>query len=219
MGNSALRCAPLFAPLLAASAVIAATACSSQDPGSVTFGTHSGSTNNNDNSGSSSIYPDSGSPPIDNTPQDSGTLLPNDAGADDSSSGDASDASDAPSGPAVTSFTLIDTSVTNIVQGSPVTGYDPIKDKSTISLATVGTNLSVRANLNVTTIGSVGFAYNGTNHTENTTPYMLCGDNGAGTINNCNLAAGTYTITATPYSQANLGGTAGTPLTITFTLQ
>jgi hypothetical protein len=138
-------------------------------------------------------------------------------GASDASS--AHDATDAPAGPAVISMTLLDTSITNVVQGSPVTGYDPIKDGSIISLATVGTNLSVRANLNVATIGSVGFAYSATTHTENTTPYVLCGDNGAGTITNCNLTAGTYKITATPYSAANLGGTAGTPLTITFTLQ
>ena len=70
----------------------------------------------------------------------------------------------------------------------------------------------------VTTIGSVGFVYDATNHTENATPYTLCGDNGAGAVTNCNLAAGAHTLTATPYSAADLGGTAGTPLTITFTL-
>ena len=140
-------------------------------------------------------------------------------GGDDDASSDASNASDAPIAAAVVSFTLINTAVTNVVQGSPVTGYDPLTNGTSFSLTTVGTNLSIRANLNVTTIGSVGFVYDTTtDHTENITPYMLCSDNGTGTINNCNLAVGSHTLTATPYSAANLGGTAGTPLTIDFSV-
>jgi hypothetical protein len=119
-------------------------------------------------------------------------------------------------------FTLIDTAITGIVDGSPVAGFDPIADGSTITLATAGTALSIRANLLPTGVGSVGFALDATyTHTENTTPYMLCGDNGAGTITSCAnvLVAGKHTLTATPYSAAALGGTAGTPATVTFTIQ
>ena len=194
--------------------LLAMSACSSQDPGAISFASHQPPPT------SDTASSDSGASPRD-TPADSGAAAtPSDAGAIADASADVSamDASDAPSGPAVTSFSLIDTSITNVVQGSPVSGYDPIKNGTTISLAQVGTSLSVRANLNVTTIGSVGFVYDATNHTENVTPYMLCGDNGAGVITNCNLAAGAHTITATPYSAANLAGTAGTPLTLSFTL-
>ncbi len=220
----------------AAFTALSATACSSQDPGAVTPsgprtgepGLPSGSSGSSGNGAASSgggtgsgtgnagggtasnDTPDAAVAPADDASSD--------AGAPSTDASAAVDASNTPSGPAVISFTLLDTSVTNVVQGSPVTGQDPIKNGSTISLGTVGTALSIRANLNVTTIGSVGFAYDGNNHTENATPYVLCGDNGTGTVNNCNLAAGTHTITATPYSAASLGGTAGTPLTITFTL-
>jgi hypothetical protein len=142
-----------------------------------------------------------------------------DAGIDADVPSDAAGATDAlPQGLAVASFTLIDTSITGITSGAAVAGYDPIVDGSTISLAAVGVQLSVRANVGAVTPGSVGFTYNGNAHTENATPYMLCGDNGAGVITDCALTAGTYTITATPYTLAALAGTAGTPLTITFTL-
>jgi hypothetical protein len=119
-------------------------------------------------------------------------------------------------------FTLIDTSVTGLVDGSPVAGFDPIAEGSTITLATTGTALSIRANLPATGVGSVGFAVDATyTHTENATPYMLCGDNGAGTITSCAnvLVAGKHSLTATPYSAAALGGTAGTPATLSFTIQ
>jgi hypothetical protein len=151
------------------------------------------------------------------TASDGGGAASSDAGTG-SKDGAASDA--APSGdgalPAFT-FSLIDTNITGIVQGSPVSGYDPIAEGATINLATAGTALSVRANLPTTGIGSVAFALDATyTHTENATPYMLCGDNGAGTITSCAniLTVGKHTITATPYSLANLGGTPGTPASI-----
>jgi hypothetical protein len=202
----------LLAAVAASTGALALAACSSVDPAAVHFGAH------DSRDAGTSLAIDSGAPPIDNTPDaGSGTPIP-DANAVVDTGVDAGDASDAPSGPAVLSFTLLDTSVTTAVQGTPVLGQDPMKTGSSISLGTVGATLSVRANLNVTTIGSVGFAYDATNHTENATPYTLCGDNGAGTITDCNLAAGQHTLTATPYSAADLGGIAGTPLTITFTL-
>ena len=217
--NSGIRARAAGASRVALAAAsigaLALAACSSQDPAAIHFGAH----DSRDAGGSIAI--DSGAPPVDTTP-DSGAGMTPDAATRDAggASSDASggDAHDAPAGPAVLSFTLLDTSVITAIEGTAVAGQDPIVSGSTISLGTVGTNLSVRANLNVTTIGSVGFVYDATNHTEGAAPYTLCGDNGAGTVNNCNLAAGAHTLTATPYSAAALGGTAGTPLTITFTL-
>ena len=132
--------------------------------------------------------------------------------------GDANAGGDSASGISVVSVTLLDTSITNVVQGSPVAGYDPIANNATISQATVGTQLSIRANTNPSPTGSVNFSLDGTNHTESSLPYTLCGDDGAGTITNCNITQATHTLTVTPYSAAALGGDAGTPLTITFTL-
>jgi hypothetical protein len=140
-----------------------------------------------------------------------------DAGSSDGSGGDAHVPGDA--APQAFTFTLIDTNVTGIVDGSPVTGFDPLAEGATINLASVGTTLSVRANVPAT--GSVAFAVDATyTHTENATPYMLCGDDGAGTITSCAnvLTVGKHTLTATPYSAANLGGTAGTPATVDFVI-
>lgn len=124
---------------------------------------------------------------------------------------------DATAAPTVTSVSLLDTSITNVLGGSPVTGFDPMKNASTISAAAVGALLSIRANTPAV-LGSAEFNLDGTKHTENGAPYTLCGDNGGGTITNCNITLGAHSLTVTPYSAANLGGTAGTPLTVTFTL-
>jgi hypothetical protein len=188
-------------------------ACSAGDPGVITPSHVVGP-----QGGSAGMPGDSAAPPQDT---DSGFDTIPDASTDTAhatpDAGEAGAAMDAASASLITSFTLIDTSVTGIIQGSPVPGYDPIPAGSTISLATVGTNLSVRANVN-STVGSIQFAHDQTTHTENRTPYMLCGDDGTGTIANCNLTAGTYALTATPYTDANLGGTAETPYSLTFTL-
>ena len=126
---------------------------------------------------------------------------------------------DAPAASAMT-FTLLDTTVTTVVQGSAVKGYDPIAPGATINLAVTGSALSIRANP-VTAVGSIGFALDATyTHTENTTPYTLCSDDGQGTVTSCAniLTPGKHTLTATPYSEAKLGGTAGTPATLDFTI-
>ena len=130
----------------------------------------------------------------------------------------ASDAAGDGAVPAFT-FTLIDTTITGIVQGSPVAGFDPIAEGSTINQLTAGTALSIRANVGPTGVGSVAFALDATyTHTENTAPYVLCGDDGAGTITSCAnvLTVGKHTLTATPYSAASLGGTPGTPASVDF---
>jgi hypothetical protein len=203
----------LFAALAVSLGSALSIACSAADPGAP-IGQRVGAQNGG--------MVDSGTGPAPVTMDEAGSLAPDSAAAPDTSTAtsDASDASDAPLGE-VLSLTLVDTSITNVIAGSPVAGYDPLKNNSTFSLGTVGTQLSIRANINPTAtanVASVLFAYDATNHTENATPYTLCGDDGAGTINNCNLTAGQHTLTVTTYSAAALGGTAGTPYTITFTI-
>jgi len=102
-------------------------------------------------------------------------------------------------------------------------------DGGTVTL----TGVNVGANLNVEAIAnnpegatqSVGLVLSGPtafSRIESGAPYMLGGDT-AGDI--FTLASGAlttgvaHTITATPFSGNGLGGTQGTPLTITFTIQ
>jgi hypothetical protein len=132
-------------------------------------------------------------------------------------------ASDSPGEAAVLGpdFTLIDTAITTLIDGSPVAGFDPIAEGATINLATVGSALSIRANTVPALVGSVAFALDATyTHTENTAPYTLCSDNGAGTVTSCAavLTVGKHTLTATPYSATALGGDAGAPISVTFTI-
>jgi len=148
-----------------------------------------------------------------------------DAGASgDSALGDGASVGDAPGEAAapVPDFTLIDTAITGIIDGSPVTGFDPIAEGATVNLALAGTALSVRANTVPALVGSVAFALDAKyTHTENTTPYTLCADDGKGTITSCAaiLTVGKHTLTATPYSLPNLGGTAGVPILLDFTIE
>ena len=124
-----------------------------------------------------------------------------------------------PSGPAVTSLTLF-----NADTDLPLAGYDPLPGGATLNLATLPTrNLNIRANTSPATVGSVRFAYDGNANyrTENIAPYAIGGDNGqtpSGTpnYNAWTPAVGSHTLTVTPYAQG--GGSAGTPLTLTFTV-
>jgi hypothetical protein len=118
-------------------------------------------------------------------------------------------------------FTLIDTAITTIIEGSPVTNFDPIPPGATINLAHVGSALSIRANTVPVLVGSVAFALDATyTHTETAAPYFLCSDNGAGVVTSCAtvLTVGAHTLTATPYSGAALTGDAGAPITLAFTI-
>lgn len=112
----------------------------------------------------------------------------------------------------VQSFTLIDADTD--------TDIGALVDGQTLNLATLPTtNLSVRANTSPASVGSVRFAYDGNANfqTENVAPYALRGDTN-GDYNGWNPSLGTHTLTATPYSLAKAGGTAGTALTVTFTV-
>ncbi|MGV3556650.1 putative Ig domain-containing protein, partial [Larkinella arboricola] len=90
-----------------------------------------------------------------------------------------------------------------------------------INLATLGTrNINIRANTNPATVGSVKMVLGGKlsrTQTDNGAPYALFGDSN-GNFNNWTPSVGSYTLTGTPYTASSAGGTAGTPLTISFTV-
>lgn len=101
------------------------------------------------------------------------------------------------------------------------TGFEfmALTNGATLDLSALPTRLlNIRANTNPTTVGRVGFALSGAqtwNQTERVAPYALFGDDGAGNYFDWTPTAGSYTLTATSYS---VGGTAGTPRTIAFTV-
>ena len=115
--------------------------------------------------------------------------------------------------PQVTSYTLVNADTDLDIQALP-TG-------SVLNLATLPTlNLNVRANTNPATVGSVTMALSGAqvdSHTENLAPYALFADSN-GNYPPWTPAVGSYTLTATPYTAANGGGTVGTALTISFSV-
>jgi hypothetical protein len=214
-----IRASALLTALGSCIVGLSAVSCSSGDPIVYPWSPGAQSTDMPSASSSDTTPPPNGPSPVQQA-ADSGAPHPShDAGAaSDAGAGETHDAgTDAlPPGLAIISFTLIDTSQNGGINGVAVPGYDPIPDKSTISLGTL--KLSVRANIGATPVGSVGFMYDALNHTENASPYMLCGDDGAGNIVDCGLLEGVHNLSATPYSAAALGGTPGTPLNITFTL-
>ncbi|MDX1994985.1 MAG: putative Ig domain-containing protein, partial [bacterium] len=120
---------------------------------------------------------------------------------------------------AVTGFTLI-----NATTDLPVPGFDPIPADAVLNLAQLPSGLNVRANV-TGNVNSVRFGYNQTGggavnpnfRTENTAPYSLFSDSGG------NYAAGTFTLGAhtligTPFTLDNAAGTAGTAVTLNFTV-
>lgn len=123
------------------------------------------------------------------------------------------DYADAGNSQQLISFTLINASTEREIQ--------TISSNATLNLATLPSqSLNIRANTSPAIVGSVKFALSGTqtrNQTETGAPYALFGDVN-GNYNAWTPAVGSYTLKATPYSAASGGGTAGTPLTINFTV-
>ncbi len=110
---------------------------------------------------------------------------------------------------AVTSLQLI-----NAVTDQPI---QTLQNGDTINLAEFPAGqLSVRANTDQG-VESVRFALdaNANFRTENSAPYVLFGDN-AGNISGGTFATGQHTLTASPFSADNAGGTAGTAQTVSF---
>jgi hypothetical protein len=115
---------------------------------------------------------------------------------------------------AVTSLTLI-----NATNNQTVPGYAAIPDGAVIDLTALNlTSISMRANTDPATVGSVIFTVDGAAfQTENIVPYALAGDNN-GVLNPWDYTLGSHTITAAPYTGSSGGGSAGQALTISFTL-
>jgi N-acetylneuraminic acid mutarotase len=117
---------------------------------------------------------------------------------------------------AVTSFSLINADSNTVVS--------TLSNGGTINYATLGTsNITVRANTSPAAVGSVSFTLDGALYRiESLRPYVLSGDSNNSPLDyfpvSPALAAGTHTLTATPYTQSLAGGTAGTALTISFTV-
>lgn len=113
---------------------------------------------------------------------------------------------------AVTGLTLMDANTDQPIM--------PLTDGATIDFTTLPTDkLTIRADTEPATVGSVRFAYDGNpNHkTENVAPYALAGDK-SGEFRPWLPSAGPHEITATPYTGPRGSGTQGKPLTIAFTV-
>ncbi|WP_299759948.1 polysaccharide lyase [uncultured Pontibacter sp.] len=97
-------------------------------------------------------------------------------------------------------------------------------DNNTLSFSALGTKkLNFRADLK-SGVGSVKFELSGAmnrTYTDNAAPHAMFGDNGKGNYyyGNLTMPEGNYTLTATPYSGAKGTGTAGTPVTVKFTVK
>jgi hypothetical protein len=121
-----------------------------------------------------------------------------------------------------TDQTLVQTGLT-FVNAETEKDVKAVTDGASIDLAALGTQkLSIRADFGQAVVGSAKFALTGTKshtYTDNAKPYALFGDNGSGNYYyGSYLPVGSYTLTVTPYSGANGTGTAGTPLTVNFTV-
>ena len=117
------------------------------------------------------------------------------------------------SGQSVTSFTLINADTDQAI--------GTLVDGGTIDFSLLGTrNLNVIAKTSPSLVGSVRFAYDTDSdyRLENGAPYALEGNAGSDYYS-WTPSLGGHTLTATPYSQSDAGGTAGTPLAIRFTVQ
>lgn len=110
----------------------------------------------------------------------------------------------------VVSFTL--------VRAGTAGEIGPLTNGMTINLAAIG-SFSIRANVCSTPVGSVKFILNGkTVKTESTPPYAINGDSPVGNYTAWTVAAGSYTLTATPFTGSGGTGTAGVSETVSFTV-
>ncbi len=115
----------------------------------------------------------------------------------------------------VKSLTLLDADT-----GKPVFGYDPIPEDAVLDLSALPANISVRANTKPSRVGSVRFRLDGRLlRTENYPPYAVAGDAGGRRYYPWRLpGVGEHTLEVTPYTAPRRAGSAGTPLSRSFTL-
>ena len=111
----------------------------------------------------------------------------------------------------ISSFTLLN-ATTDLEIGT-------LTDGDAINLAELnGDPINVRANTSPATVGSVVFTLQGTPfRTENAAPYALVGNSG-NDYYPWSPSPGDYELQATPFSQSKGLGTAGSTLTVTFTV-
>ncbi|MGB6220307.1 PKD domain-containing protein [Haloferula sp.] len=110
--------------------------------------------------------------------------------------------------------------VINADNNQPLVGYDPLVSGAVIDLETLPTrNLSIEAITDPDPVGSVRFAYDGNPDfkTETVRPYAFFGDT-QGSFHAWTPEPGSHTVQATPYTGGGASGTAGTPLSINFTV-
>jgi hypothetical protein len=121
-----------------------------------------------------------------------------------------SDNSGTPGGQSVTGFTLVNADTDELIA--------PLTNGATLDPAVLPTrNLNVRADTSPATVGSVRFELGARDRTEDNPPYALFGNRNADYYGKA-FKAGSYTLTAIPYTMSEASWVAGTPLTITFTV-
>jgi hypothetical protein len=117
--------------------------------------------------------------------------------------------------PSITKLVLIDAD-----RGLPVAGFDPLHDGAALNLGTLPTRrLNIQAVTQPSTVGSVRFGYDGnsTFKMENNPPYALAG--ASTTVWEVwTPSVGNHTVSATPYTLSNGGGSAGSTATIRFSV-
>jgi hypothetical protein len=115
--------------------------------------------------------------------------------------------------PHIASFTLI-----NSDTDQPVPGYELLCDGAVIDLSAIATtHFNIRANPGSTGIGSVRFVLDDFVHVENYEPYALFANSGPNYFTR-NLAVGDHRLSATPFTEDNTNGTAGTTYHIAFSV-
>ncbi|WP_193213749.1 PKD domain-containing protein [Luteolibacter marinus] len=115
------------------------------------------------------------------------------------------------SGQAVTTLTLVNADTDQDI--------GPIHDGDTIDLAVMGAALNIRADTSPATVGSVRFAFDGDDNymTQSGAPYTIGGD-ALNDYYSWTPPLGAHVLTATPFTASSGGGTAGTPMTVSFTV-
>lgn len=116
-----------------------------------------------------------------------------------------------PSGPQVVSLTLVDTDRNLDVMS--------VTDGTVLVLSELPPNLSLRANTEPYEVGSVSFSFpnNPNFQTENLVPYAIGGDDN-GDYAPFAFPLGQNVLTVAPYTESNISGQMGNPLTVTFTV-
>jgi hypothetical protein len=123
----------------------------------------------------------------------------------------------------------------NLQTAVALTGFDLMDSQTEKKITTLTNNqvivvdkipgmttpsFNIKANVVGNGVKSVVYGYGTTTYyrTDNYAPFSFCGNRGS-FYNTCTLLGlGTHVVAATPYTDRNGAGTAGTPVTVTFTI-